>query len=104
MFDNVIISKELLPIDKEQILSVPFDINWQTKSFDCNLSDYYVNNEGQLLRVIGSFLNKEESIRFLINYTGVVNFYSNVGEYWFEFFADFDKGVLRKISYIKENY
>lgn len=119
MFDNLIINTDKLPItDKEKKL-VNKNPNWQTKDFDCQLTEIYITDEDELkinrfeyeevpkherpypnedgLRgLMGSVKRINERLE-PIYYSGELNFYSHVGNDWYEFFAQFNNGKLISI-------
>jgi hypothetical protein len=94
-------------------------MDWQTKDFDCDMTEIYITNEGELKinrwnyeavpkkerpypndedlpGLAGSLRRVNEQLE-PISYHGYVNFYSGVGDEWFEFNAKFENGKLVEI-------
>ena len=113
MFDNLHINTDKLPVSDEEKKLIGKNPNWQTKDFDCMLTDIHITDEGELtirkftygwdetkkngFGTMGVFT--EENVHTeKIPYHGYVNFYSNVGNEWYEFFAKFTNGKLECIE------
>jgi len=120
MFDTLIINTDKLPVSSEEKKTIGKNPNWQTKDFDCELTEIYITDEGELkinrwnyeivpkeerpypdekclLGLMGSLRRVNERLK-VIPHHGYVNFYSNIGDDWYEFFAKFSDG---KLEYIK---
>jgi len=120
MFDNLIISTDKLPITDEEKLKIGNNPGWQTKDFDCDLTEIYITDEGELkinrwnyetvpkkerphpkaeglLGLIGSLRRVNEHLETIL-YHGYVNFYSSINGDWYEFFAKFTNGKLECIE------
>lgn len=120
MFDNLIINTNKLPVSEEEKEKIGKNPNWQTKDFDCILTEIYITDEGELkindfnyeivskkdraypkdegLRgLMGSMKRVNENLK-PIKHHGYVNFYSNIGDDWYEFFAKFTDGKLISIE------
>lgn len=113
MFDNLHINTDKLPVSDEEKKLIGKNPNWQTKDFDCMLTDIYITDEGEL--TIRKFtygwdetqkngfgtmgVLTEENVRTEVKpHHGYVNFYSNIGKDWYEFFAKFTNGKLECIE------
>lgn len=113
MFDNLHINTDKLPVSDEEKKLIGKNPNWQTKDFDCMLTDIHITDEGELtirkftygwdetkkngLGTMGVLT--EENVRTeIIPHHGYVNFYSNIGNEWYEFFAKFTNGKLECIE------
>jgi hypothetical protein len=116
MFDRVFIDKNKLPLSVEQKLIIPDNMDWQTKDFDCDMTDIYITKEGKLKikrwnyesvpkkekpypndeglpGLAGSLRRVNERLEPIFHH-GNINFYSMVGDEWFEFNAKFSHGKL----------
>lgn len=125
MFDNLIINTEKLPVSDEEKKAIGENPNWQTKDFDCILTEIYITDDGELkinrwnyeevpkeerphpdgegiLGLMGSLKRANERLE-TIPYHGYVNFYSDIKGNWYEFFAKFTNGKLECIEGGKEN-
>ena len=113
MFDNLHINTDKLPVSDEEKKLIGKNPNWQTKDFDCMLTDIYITDEGEL--TIRKFtygwdetqkngfgtmgvLTEENVKTETIPHHGYVNFYSTIGKDWYEFFAKFTNGKLECIE------
>ena len=124
MFDTLIINTDKLPVTDEEKKLIGENFGWQTKDFDCNLTEIYITDEGELkinrwdyekiqkeeiphpngeglLGLIGSLKRVNERLE-VIKHHGYINFYSNIGNDWYEFFAKFTDGKLAFINGGKE--
>ena len=124
MYDNLIINTGKLPVTDEEKMLIGESPGWKTKDFDCDLTEIYITNDGELkinrwdyeevpkeerpypngegLRgLIGSLRRVNERLE-TIQHHGYVNFYSNIGDDWYEFFAKFTDGKLISIEGGKE--
>ena len=120
MFDNLIISTDKLPVSDEEKKRIGENPGWQTKDFDCQLTEIYITDDGELkenkwnyemvpkeerphpddegiLGMMGSIKRVNERLE-VIPMHGYVNFYSNIGEDWYEFNAKFTDGKLESIE------
>lgn len=125
MFDNVIISPKLLPVSDEEKKKIGENPVWQTKSLDNEFAEIIITDDGYLRKIdvrliyvpkkdrpyghengwrslIGCI---REQDRKLINlpYTGILNFYSDIGKERYEFIAIFEKGKLKEITKGKQD-
>ena len=120
MFDTLYVNLNLLPITSEEQEFLGEDCSFQTKNFDCELTEIYITDEGELKinRFEYEDVPKEErphpndegllglagSIRRInerfetISYHGIINFYTSVNDVWYEFYANFDNGKLDVIT------
>jgi len=113
MYDNLHINTDKLPVTDEEKKLIGKNPNWQTKDFDCMLTDIHITDEGEL--TIRKFtygwdetqkngfgtmgvLTEENVNTETIPHHGYVNFYSNIGKHWYEFFAKFTNGKLECIE------
>ena len=113
MYDNLHINTDKLPVSDEEKKLIGKNPNWQTKDFDCMLTDIHITDEGEL--TIRKFtygwdetqkngfgtmgvLTEENVKTETIQHHGYVNFYSNIGKEWYEFFAKFTNGKLECIE------
>lgn len=124
MYDNLIINTDKLPVTDAEKKLIGKNPNWQTKDFDCDLTEIYITDEGELkinrwsyeevpkeerrhpdgeglLGLMGSLRRVNERLE-TIQHHGYVNFYSNIGDEWYEFFAKFTDGKLVSIEGGKE--
>src|SRR3972149_10188881 len=126
MFDTLYVNLNLLPLSNEEqkFLEKGEGCDFQTKDFDCDLTEIYITDEGELKinRFEYESVPKEErphpnaeglmglagSLRRInerfetIPYHGIVNFYTYKEDVSFEFFAKFDNGKLDIITGGKE--
>ena len=124
MFDTLYVNVNLLPITNEEQELFEEDCSFQTKDFDCELSEIYITDDGELkinrfeyeevpkeerphpdvdglMSLAGSLRRINERLE-TIPYHGIVNFYTQVNNVWYEFFAKFDDGKLDIITGGKE--
>lgn len=124
MYDYLMINTGKLPVTDEEKKLIGENPGWQTKSFDCILTEIYITDDGQLLinrwnyeevpkeerpypdgegllRLAGALRRVNERLE-VIEYHGYVNFYSNIGDDWYEFYAKFTDGKLVSIEGGKE--
>ena len=122
MFDNLIINTDKLPVSDEEKKLIGKNPNWQTKDFDCDLTEIYITDEGELKinrwnyeevpkeerphpdgeglwGLMGSLRRVNERLE-TTPYHGYVNFYSTVNNIWYEFNAKFTDGQLVNIERI----
>jgi hypothetical protein len=120
MFDDLIINTDMLPVSDEEKKLIGNNPNWQTKDFDCDLTEIYITDEGDLKinrwdceevpkeerpypdgeglsGLIGSLRRVNERLE-TIPYHGYVYFYSTIGNDWYEFVAKFTNGKLECIN------
>ena len=120
MFDSVIIDTNKLPVSDEEKKIIGNGRDWQTKDFDCILTEIHITDELKMntwdqeivpiderpdpdYPFIGSVRRINERLE-LINHTGHVNFYCDVNSDWYEFYAEFKNGKLISIEGGKDNY
>jgi len=124
MYDNLIINTDKLPVSDEEKKLIGKNPDWKTKNFDCNLTEIYITDEGELkinrwnyeevpkeerpypndeglFGLMGSLRQVNERIE-TIAYHGYVNFYSNIGNDRYMFLAKFTDGKLVSIEGGKE--
>lgn len=126
MYDYLRIGVDKLPVsEEEKRIIIAENQEWQTKSLDCSLTEVTITDDGQLqvkeydletvpkeerpypdeegfLGIIGS--QKMVNIRIeTLNYTGIINFYTDINENWYEFDAEFIDGKLVSITGGKED-
>jgi len=122
MFDRLYIDTNILPISEEEKLKLGKNPEWQTKSLDCELTEVYITDNGELkvnkfvydvvekkdrpypnkdgiLGLAGSLKRVNERL-VTVKHDGIVNFYTDVENEWFEFNAHFIDGIL---IYIKKH-
>lgn len=120
MYDNLIINTDKLPVTDEEKKLIGENPGWQTKDFDCYLTEIYITDEGELkinrwnyeevpneerpypngeglLGLMGSLRRVNERLE-AIQHNGYVNFYSKIGDDWYEFYAKFTDGKLVSID------
>jgi len=116
MFDNIHINSSMLPVTDEEEKLFGKSPDWQTKSLDCTLDDYYITDdnllkvnrydsrwnetkEGHLsfLGVEGCLVRENEHLE-TIAYHGFIDFYSSFNGNWYEFKAKFTDGKLIEIT------
>lgn len=107
MYDSLYISNSLLALTEAQQAVMPTNPGWQTKDFDCNLTEIYISDEGKL-RInrwidgednAGNFIRQNERLE-TIEHHGYIRFYSTIHRVWFEFRAKFTDGQLVEIKRI----
>lgn len=114
MYDNVHVPIDKLPVsDEEKKLIKKENPNWQTKDFDCVLTDIHITDDGFLtIRKFEYGFDKTQKNRFgtmgvlteenvrteVIPHHGYFNFYSGVGGQWYDFMAKFTDGKLVSIE------
>lgn len=120
MYDNLIINTNKLPVSDEEKIRIGENPGWQTKDFDCDLTEIYITDDGELKINRWKYdwvpeeerpYPKDEGIKGMIgclkrvgehletiNHHGYVNFYSNIGTDWYEFYAKFTDGKLSTIE------
>jgi hypothetical protein len=124
MFDYLYINTDKLPVSNEEKKFIGENPNWQTKDFDCCLTEIYITDEGELkinrwnyeevpkeerlypdgkglLGLMGSLKRVNERLE-VIPYHGYIKFYSVIENDWYEFFAKFSDGKLECIRKLKE--
>lgn len=91
VYDELVIDRKWLPEGKQ----VPEnEQRFQTKSFDCQLALFEIQNDGRLIQCTRRLKNWEiEEVFDLSNYTGEIYFYDDDNEYkaWCE------NGVVFKV-------
>lgn len=108
MFDTLYIDTDKLPITQEEKALIGKNPGWQTKSLDCLMRNIYITNDN-LLKVTDDhhYSNDAGNNIHLIevySYTGDIEFYSDIKEYWYSFIASFKNGKLITIIGGKESY
>jgi hypothetical protein len=113
MFDTLIINTDKLPVTDEEKKLIGKNPSWQTKDFDCMMTEIYITDEGELKINKHSWgwdetqkngfgtdgvITRENERMETIPHHGYVNFYSNIGKDWYEFFAKFTNGKLECIE------
>ena len=124
MFDSLFINTEKLPVTDEEKIIIGDDREWQTKNFDCDLTEVYITDDGELkinrweyetvpkeerpypddeglLGMFGCLKRVNERLE-TIPYHGIVEFYSKPDKDWYVFFAKFTDGKLVAIDGGKE--
>ena len=112
MYDYLYIDTNILPISDVDKLRLGKNPNWQTKSLDCELTEIYITDNGEIyvnkfdydvvekknqpypnehgiIGLDGSLKRINEQLTVL-KYNGIINFYTYVDEDWFEFNANFN--------------
>lgn len=120
MYDHFIIDTNRLPVSDEEKENIGNNPGWQTKDFDCFLTEVYVNESGELeinrfeyevvpkeerehpnddgIRgMFGSIRRKNERLEKL-KIDAYINFYGDIDEVWYEFRAHFKDGILVEIK------
>lgn len=120
MYDDLYINTDKLPVTDEEKKIIGKNLNWQTKDFDCELTEIYITDEGELkvnrwnyevvpkeerphpdgvgLLEFNGWLRRVNERLEVIQYHGYVNFYSYIGNDLYEFFAKFTNGKLECIK------
>lgn len=99
MFDYIKIDSKLLPYIGN-IDSNYFDNElWQTKSLDNCLIIYQITKNGLIEIGYGeeNLENDYEKI-FIDNFHGIIRFYTDINEIWYEFDAKFTDGKLVSVT------
>ena len=123
MFDTLYINTSKLPVTEKEARLLGNKHAFQTKDFDCTLTEVYITDDGELqinewvyesvpveerpypndpgiLGIIGSLRRTNEAIR-TIKHHGYVNFYTILNDNdqtWLEFNAKFTDGKLSGIE------
>lgn len=122
MFDTLYVNINLLPLTSEEQEFLGENCSFQTKEFDCELTEIYITNDGELkinrweydvvpkeerpypdapsdslLALAGSLKRVNQRLE-TIYYHGTFNFYTFKDDVYFEFFAKFDSGKLDIIT------
>ena len=129
MFDTIFVNVYLLPLNKDELelFQKTYEsdiINCQTKDLDCDLTEIYITDEGDLkinrweyeevpkeerphpnaeglLGLAGSLRRINQRLE-MIYHNGTVVFYTDIGDLWYEFTATFTNGKLDYIEGGKE--
>ena len=121
MFDTVKISLHKLPLTKSELKKLGHDPWFQTKDFDCVLTNIRIDDDGSMtedkwetelvpkeerpypddegiLGCMGMLKHVNERTEKM-DFTGIFHFYTNsvVDDEWFEFQCEADKGVMKTI-------
>lgn len=120
MFDYLFINTNKLPVSEEEKETIGDKPGWQTKDFDCELTEIYITDEGELKinrfemqivpkeerpypngkgleEFVGSMRRTNQRLE-TIPFHGCVNFYSDIKGQWYEFNAKFTDGKLQEIE------
>lgn len=130
MYDHIEIDIEKLPLPKEVKENFGDNPGFQTKDFECVLTEVYLKddcievaeweyeevpveerpypNEDGLLLFAGSLRRKNKRMNKITDYHGHVNFYTfcnneNGDEEWYEFNAKYTNGKLEEIIRVTDN-
>ena len=96
MYDIVKVLPEILPVSElERMKIAAEETEWQTKDFDKCLTNLEINPDGRLTEII-----QDESID--LDFHGIFEFHSSVGNQWYSFLAKYTDGKLVKIVKISE--
>jgi hypothetical protein len=124
MYDTIKINKNILPLSDEEKNKIPDNVEWQTKSFDNELTEIYITDDGKLkinrfeyevvpkeerpnpnaeglLGLAGSLRRINERIETL-DYHGICEFYTYFEEQYYTFKAKFTDGKLQNIERVKD--
>lgn len=120
MFDYLYIDTEMLPVSKEEKEAIGKNPGWQTKDWDCILTEIYITNDGELkvnewkyvtvpkeerphpneeglLGMMGSIRRENERLEKK-DYHGYITFYGDINSEWYEFVAKFTDGKLTSLE------
>lgn len=122
MFDTLYVNLNLLPLSDEECEFLGENCSFQTKEFDCDLTEVYITDDGELkinrweydtvpkeerphpdapddslLALAGSLKRVNQRLE-TIPYHGIFNFYTYKDGVYFDFFAKFDNGKLDIIT------
>ena len=124
MFDSLFINTDKLPVTDDEKKNIGDKTEWQTKDFDCDLTEIYITDEGELkinrweyesvpkeerpypdgeglLGMFGCIKRINERLE-TIPYHGIITFYGHPHKEWYEFYAKFTDGKLVSIDGGKE--
>lgn len=124
MFDDLYVNLNLLPLSSKEQEFLGDNHSFQTKDFDCDLTEIYITDNGELkinrweyasvpeeerphpngeglMGLVGSIKRVNQRLE-TIPHHGIVNFYTYKEGMFFEFFAKFDNGKLDIITGGKE--
>ena len=119
MYDYLFINTNKLPISDEEKDNLGVTPGWQTKDFDCLLTDIHITDDGEILiskcvyievpkkdrlypnanglkGLFGSIVKDSEHFEKVL-YDGCVEFYTNINDEFYEFKAIFVSGKLQSI-------
>jgi hypothetical protein len=97
MYDIVKVLPEILPISELERTKIAAEkTEWQTKDFDKCLTNLEITPDGRLTETI-----QDESID--LDFHGIFEFHSSVGNQWYSFLAKYTDGKLVKIIKISES-
>lgn len=120
MFDNLFVNKNKLPLSDEEKNLIDDDYPWQTKDFDCELTEVFITDDGELeinrwdleetpkeerpypnddgfFGLFGMFKRVNERLE-KIPFHGYIKFYSVIGDNRYQFYAKFTDGKLVEID------
>ena len=123
MFDSLFINNEKLPVTDDERIVIG-NTEWQTKDFDCDLTEIYITDEGELkinrweyetvpkeerqypddngLKGLFGCIKRVNERLETIPYHGIITFYGKSNNDWYEFYAKFTDGKLVSIDGGKE--
>lgn len=124
MYDMLYINTNLLPLTSEEQDFIGDNHSFQTKDFDCELTEIYITDDGELkinrfeyeevpknerphpdsdgiLGLCGSIRRINERLELIYRH-GIVNFHTYKDGVSFKFYAKFDNGKLDIITGGKE--
>ena len=90
MFDEITVHDKWLP---EQLKGN--NKGWQTKDLECVCAYYGIDEDGQLHKKAWTTEDWKPD-----PFTGEINFYHDIDDYWFEFHAVFIDGKINKIEQV----
>ena len=125
MFDYLMINTDKLPVSEKEKKLIGENPGWQTKDFDCTMTEIFITDDGELkinqweyeyvpkderphpdddglLGLVGSIRRVNERL-ITQPYHGYVNFYSFINDDWYVFNAKFTDGKLELIEGGMEN-
>ena len=120
MYDNLKINTKKLPLSVKEKMMIGEYHDWQTKDFECILSTAEITEDNKLkffyfkytwdeniksglteiTGKMGGLITTNEHWEYL-KYDGYINFYSSINNIWYEFNAEFENGILKKIKRVK---
>lgn len=96
LYDELHIDKSHLPENLKD-----HESGWQTKSYDCYLTQLTITDDGKLIECPSELSSKKQSFIQESDHTGEIRFYKDVDGVWHEFVAFFVNGQMLKLILVE---